>query len=873
VDGGSLQQRIGGKPQPPQQAAELLEPLARAVHAVHQQGIVHRDLKPANVLLTAGGAPKVADFGLAKRLDGGAANTQTGHILGTPSYMAPEQAKGLGRLIGPATDVYALGAILYELLTGRPPFQAKTPWDTILQVTAADPVPPRRLQPTVPPDLETICLKCLQKEQGPRYASAQALAEDLRRFLDGEPIRARPVGPWERAVKWARRRPAAAALLAVSGLALLAGAVGSAVYQARLSRSLADARGHAEESRRRLVRLHVAQGTHALDQGDWLGSLVWFAEALRLDQGDPDREAMHRTRFGAVGRQCPRLVLIGFHDGPVRQARLSPDGRYLLTASEDQPARLWEVRTGEPAAPPLRHDGAVLSAAFRPDGRAAVTAGRDGTARVWEVPSGRALFPPLRHDGPVLCAAFSRDGRRMLTAAEDASARIWDTTTGQLLAGPLPHGGVVRHAAFSPDGGKVVTASADRTARVWDAATGKPAAPPLDHAGPVTWAAFDPDGRRVVTASADRTARLWEADTGKPLPAVLRHRAAVAQASFSPDGRRVLTASDDQTACVWEAATGALLAPAFQQDSGVNAAAFSPDGRWAVTAGDDNTACLWDTATGEWLPPLLNHQGSVQCVAFSPDGRYVVTAGNDNTARVWDVSRRLRAFAPGEGNPPGPAAARGPERWVSPDGRRAVTAERDHSAQVRAADTGEPLGPALRHGSSVLAAAFSPDGRRLVTVSDDNTARVWDVKTGELLAQPLRHKGPVQFAAFSPGGGQVVTASADRTARVWDATTGEPITPALRFADGVRRAAFAADGGRVSLTGTGETVWAWDLCRDDRPVADLVHLAQVLAGSRIDPARGFLPLGPALLRSSWHRLRTEYPDDFALVPRRPEDKP
>jgi WD40 repeat protein len=863
VDGGSLDRRIGGKPQPPAQAAALLETLSRAIHALHQEGIIHRDLKPSNVLLTAAGVLKVADFGLAKRLDAEGGPTVTGDVLGTPSYMAPEQAGGQSRAVGPAADVYALGAILYELLTGRPPLEGGSPWETIQRVVSEEPMAPRRLQPCIPRDLETICLKCLRKEPERRYASALALADDLRHFQAGEPIRAQPVGLGERAIKWARRKPAAAALLAVSCLAVVALVVGDVVYQVRLSQALDDARANAEESRRRLVRLNVAEGARALDEGDWQGSLVWFAEALRLD---PGREPMHRTRIGAVLRRCPRLILVGFHGGPVWQAQFSPDSRYLITASEDETARVWQVRDAKPIGSPLRHDGAVLAAAFSPDGRAAVTAGQDGAARVWEALTGRPLLPPLRHDGPIVCAAFRGDGRCLLTAGEDATARLWDLTTGEPLVPPLRHRGAVRCAAFRADGQRVVTASADHTARVWDATTGKPATPPLEHPGPVSRAAFDPDGRLVVTAGADGAARLWDAATGRALGVVLKHRAAVVQASFSRDGRRVLTASVDHTACVWDAATGKPRVPALQHDSGVTCAAFSPDARWAVTASDDNTACLWDTATGEWLPPLVKHHGTARCATFSPDGRYVVTAGEDGVVRVWDVSERLRAPGRAPDNPPGQPEAHSPGRWRSPDGRRVVVAEGHHSARVRDAETGQPLSPPLRHGSAVAYATFSPDGRRVVTAGADNTARVWDTQAGELLVPTLKHRGTVRLAAFSPDGALVVTAADDRTARVWDAGTGEPITPALRFTEVIEHASFAPDGETVRLTGTGRAEWMVDLHRDDRPTTDLLNLAWLLSGTRIDPARGPLPLEPDALERIGRLMRERYPDEFAPFP-------
>jgi serine/threonine protein kinase len=244
--GGSLHGKLAGTPLPPSEATALLAKLAAAMHAAHQQGVIHRDLKPANVLFLEDGTPKIADFGLAKKLDE-ASQPRSGAIMGTPSYMAPEQAAN-PKNVGPATDVYALGAILYECLTGRPPFRAATPMDTVMQVLSEEPVPPSRLNTKVPRDLETICLKCLQKEPHKRYVSAQELAEDLRRFHAGEPIRARPVSGWERAVKWVRRRPTLAALSGLSALSLLALLLTALVYNARLQAALMQAHNNAAES-------------------------------------------------------------------------------------------------------------------------------------------------------------------------------------------------------------------------------------------------------------------------------------------------------------------------------------------------------------------------------------------------------------------------------------------------------------------------------------------------------------------------------------------------------------------------------------------------------------------------------------------------
>jgi serine/threonine-protein kinase len=241
VDGGCLVDKIHRRPQPPREAAHLTETLARAMQYAHERGIVHRDLKPGNVLLTADGMPKITDFGLAKRLEGDSSQTRSGTVLGTPSYMAPEQARGEAQNVGPAADIYALGAMLYELLTGRPPFQAATVAETVLQVTRDEPLPPRRLQPQVPRDLETICLKCLQKDSQARYTSAQALADDLRRFLSDEPILARPVPRWERLARWCRRNPREAVLLGAVTVLLVLVALGSLAAAYRIAQEKGEA--------------------------------------------------------------------------------------------------------------------------------------------------------------------------------------------------------------------------------------------------------------------------------------------------------------------------------------------------------------------------------------------------------------------------------------------------------------------------------------------------------------------------------------------------------------------------------------------------------------------------------------------------------
>jgi WD40 repeat protein/tRNA A-37 threonylcarbamoyl transferase component Bud32 len=638
LEGGSLAKWLDGTPWPPHRAAELIATLAGAVEAMHARGIVHRDLKPSNILLEADGTPKVADFGLAKALGADSGLTRTEEVLGTPGYMAPEQARGEAKQVGPAADVYALGAILYELITGRPPFRAATVLETLELVRSAEPVPPRRLVPRLPRDLETIGLKCLAKEPTERYPTAGALAADLGRFVAGEPVSVRAPGVVERAAKWARRKPTLAAAYTLGLLAaLLGGLGGTAVWQwraAERARDSADsarreavaARDAERKAREQLAAVEYGRTIEVAHQ-KWRENKVAAALALL----DSTRADLRGWEWRYVHRLCHSdLLTLKGHTDDVFSASFSRDGSRIVTGSWDATAKVWDARTGAEILTLKGHNEDVRSASFSPDGSRIITGSSDGTAKVWDARNGAELLTLKGHTGGVWSASFSPDGSRVLTANLDGTAKVWDAKTGAVLLSLNKVQTVeTACAAFSPDGSRIVTVTGDKTAKVWDAKTGAEVLTLKGHADEVWSASFSPDGSRIVTASSDETAKVWDAKSGAELLTLKGHTQSVNVASFSRDGSRIVTSSPDKTARVWDARTGAEVLTLRGHTEDVWSASFSPDGSRVVTSSGDKTAKVWDAKTGAEVLKLKGHTDDVFSASFSPDGSRVVTSFRD----------------------------------------------------------------------------------------------------------------------------------------------------------------------------------------------------------------------------------------------------
>jgi WD40 repeat protein/serine/threonine protein kinase len=867
VDGGPLARHLDGRPQPALPAARLVETLARAIHYAHQQGIVHRDLKPANILLQedltqrrqdakeeqgpsteaeyqgAGAVPssssalcvlaslrevlpKITDFGLAKLREDSGGLTRTGDLLGTPCYMAPEQVDGPPARVGPATDVYGLGAILYELLTGRPPFRGETSLATCQQIRSTEPVPPSRLQPACPRDVETICLKCLQKEPSRRYASALALANDLRRFREGRPIKARPVTVWGRAVKWARRRPAVAALLAgIVTVTLLGLALTSWKWrQADRQRQLAQARQAEAVARSYCDR--IARACQELEACN-----VARANQLLDECRRETPELCHWEWDFLKRRSNEHLLELKEHMLDVRCVSYSPNGRLLASCSgewngtEPGEVLVWDAVRGKRLYSFKGHRAPVFVVAFHPAGRRLASAGWDGVILLWDLDHPGAEPAKLNLGLTVPSVAFSPGGERLAAACKDGRVRVFDGATGRLLQvwplhkGPASaKGSCVFSVAYSPDGRYLASAGKDGMVCLVKAESGQ-VVRRYRHGIDARQVAFSPDGRWLVSGAWGGTLQ-WLDLTRPEAEPVLSHLygAAFLGMAFSPDGRR-LACSTRRRGVVVLTAGSARQEWALREDLGVLSLAFHPDGRCLATAGENLRIKVWDLTGRDEPRRFHGHEGAVYSLAVSPDGQRVALAGAYNTGfgrpaktlRLYNLAeeRFLGEFAGHSDSLTGAA--------FRPDGREVATASADGTARlwdVPARPWPRPFSKPrhlLKHGGKVTGVAYSPSGESLATSCADGRLRLWDVAGGRPLRTFAGHAEGVNGVAFAPCGRYLASAGADRTVRVWEVATGRALGAYRNHDRAVGAVVFSRGpyGTRLASADVGQTVWLW----------------------------------------------------------------
>jgi eukaryotic-like serine/threonine-protein kinase len=817
---------------PTKERLDLFIQVCHAVQHAHQKGIIHRDLKPSNVLVTrldGRPVPKVIDFGIAKATGQQLLTEKTlftafQQFIGTPAYMSPEQAEMSGADIDTRSDIYALGVLLYELLTGQVPFERQDlmqagfdemrrlireqdpprPSTRLSSLSAEDLTAVAKRRDAEPPklihlvrgDLDWIVMKCLEKDRARRYETTSGLADDLLRHLGNEPVSARPPSGFYRLQKMVRRNTLAFAAAAAVVTALTLGIIASTWQAVRATR--------AERQQERLYREAVAakkaetaakkdavREKEAAEYQAYVANIATAGALMSAGEVRPARQhlSMCPERFrnwewryvDSSGDRSLRVI-----KGPAGgncAATYSPDGSRIATGWGN--GSIWVLNgvTGESILEWSGHRARVGAVAYSPDGKRIATASGgagwqpgDNSARIWDASTGKQLTL-LQHGASVNSVAWSQDGTRLVTAAglwgreEDNSVRIWDAETGRELLCLRAGNGAVVSAAFSPDGRRIVTGEWANTGRVWDAVSGEQLL--VLNGGPAEVlysVGFSRDGTHIISGSTgSRSVHVWDAATGKELFRLQGHQSSVNSVAFSHDGQRIVAGEAGVALRVWDVAARTPLHLLFGHTAGISTVAFSPDDSRMVSASRDGTARVWHGEAGWAFPVLRGHKGTVCCAAFSPDDSRIVTAcsswanTSDRTAKIWD------------------------------------------------AHTGEVIQVLRGHTDSVNSAAFDPSGMRIVTASDDQTVRVWDAATGAQRLELRGHKGDISCAEFSPDGRRIVTASggfysrpplshgSDHTVRIWDAITGAELLVISSPDTRIHCAAFSPDGTKLAI--------------------------------------------------------------------------
>ncbi len=816
--------------------------VADALEYAHRQGVLHRDIKPSNLLLDDQGTVWVTDFGLAKS-DDQQDLTQTGDVLGTLRYMPPEAFEGRADARG---DIYSLGLTLYELIALRPAFEGKERSVLVRQASEADPSRLSKINPKVPRDLETIVHKAIERDPSDRYSSAGAMAADLQRLLNDEPIQARRASYLESYVRWARRNPVIAVLGGVLTAVLLLVTAGSLIAarqfhdQALVQKELADSREverkktdvanaglqAAEEVLRQTLYSARSNLALAARDNDDIGRLSALLDSLRPKPGEPDRRGWEWRYLWRLGHE-DRLTLRS-KNAVVFGVTFSPDGHTIASLEKNGRITLRDRETGS-----LRHTlgvntqrtngelaAGVYALAYSPDGSRLAGPGPKNSLVLYDAVSGAAALRLEGDPGAVQGLTWSPDGQTLVAAISAHGMRVWETREGRLTRSFLGrHGGPVAGVAFSPDGLTVASASYDKTVQIWAPASFEPTARRVftGHTDEVRTVAFRPDGKRIASAGLDRKVRIWEVATGRELAVCRGHTGRVISLAYSPDGERIVSGGADQTVRIWDASSGEELRTFKGHTDEVRAVAYSGDGRDIASAGADGAVKVWDAAAPArprtlQSPSVLTYGGSVDCIAYSPDGRRLVSGHDDNALRIWELpSGRLLHLL------------KGPENRVrcvafSPDGRTIASSEGQSSllkgsqGTVRLWDTesGSQRYAFTAHKDIVHAVLFTRDGREVISASGDHTVKVWDSLTGKVRLSLDKHTDAVRGLALSLDGRTLASASRDHTARLWNLPDGQPRAILKGHTAPLIAAAFSPDGQTLATAGVDRMVKLWN---------------------------------------------------------------
>jgi WD40 repeat protein/serine/threonine protein kinase len=847
---------------PVRERLELFLDVCQAVQHAHQKGIIHRDIKPSNVLVMShDGTPvvKVIDFGVAKaigqQLTDKTIYTQFTQLIGTPLYMSPEQAGQSGLDVDTRSDIYSLGVLLYELLTGTTTFDKDrlkdASYDEIRRIIREEEPPkpstristlgmaattasanrksdPKQLSRLFRGELDWIVMKALEKDRNRRYETANGFAMDVQRYLADEPVLAGPPGAGYRLRKFVKRHRGPVLAAAAVLLALVAGIGGttSGLVEAWRQQDLKEqARKDAEtneqtaKAEERKAKAEWDRAEKQLLRAEWLlyasrislaqqawesndGALAYhYLESCRRDFRGWEHDYLY-THFNR-NQQTFRG-----HQGWIQCVAVSPDDKRIVSGDWDNTVKVWDAATGRETLSMIGHKDLINSVAVSLDGKRIVSGSADKTVKVWDAATGTVILTLTGHTNGIASVAVSADGKRIASGGYDKTVKVWDAATGQEILTIKGHSEPVSSVAFSSDGKRILTGSFDKTARFWDAATGQGGPILKGHLEEITSVAFSAKDARVISGSKDKTVKLWDPATGQVVLNLQGHLDQVSSVAVSRDGTHIVSGGHDRTVKVWDAVTGREVLTLKGHTKLISSVALTSDGKHIVSGGQDRTVKVWETTTSQETVTLKGHQFPVTSVAVSRDGRHIVSGGWDNTVKVWDsaTGKEILSVMGQAFMVMGTCVA------VSPDGKRIVSGRFDGTIKILDATTGREITTLSGHGLSVSSVALSPDGKRIVSGSGDNTVKVWDMDAGkELLTVQggTIHGIPYTGVAFSPDGKRVISGY-DAQVKVWDAATGQETQCFKGHQNLITGVAVSSDGKRIVSSSLDKTVRVWD---------------------------------------------------------------